>query len=108
MRENVTGAALWRLRTDVVAGAVFSVPGCVFLWQGQRLVAVWRDWSARPAMREHVTGAALWRLRTDVVAGAVFSAPGCVCVCVSVAGTAFGSRLEELDVVKRAARRPKT
>ena len=36
----VTGAALWRWRTDFVAGAVFSASGCVFAWQGQHLVAV--------------------------------------------------------------------
>ena len=33
-----TGAALWRWRTDFVAGAVFSASGCVFAWQ--HLVAV--------------------------------------------------------------------
>ena len=36
----VTGAALWRWRTDFVAGAIFSASGCVFAWQGQRLVGV--------------------------------------------------------------------
>ena len=49
-----------------------------------------------------VTGAALWRWRTDFVAGAVFSASGCVCVCV--AGVAFGRCLKGLDVAERAAR----
>ena len=33
-------AALWRWRTDFVAGAVFSASGCVFAWQGQHLVGV--------------------------------------------------------------------
>ena len=50
----------------------------------------------RPKARETVTGAAYWRLRTDFVAG--------IWVCVSVTGTAFGSCVEGLDVVERAAR----
>ena len=45
----VTGAALWRWRTDFVAGAVFSASGCVFAWQGQHLVGAGRLTNHQPS-----------------------------------------------------------
>ena len=58
----LTGAALWTWLANFVAGAVFSASGCVFAWQGQPLVAVYRDWGSICT-----TGAALWRWLANLV-----------------------------------------
>ena len=95
----MTGAALWRWRTDFVAGAVFSASGCVFAWQGQHLGLDVVERAARGLnLRDrHSTleMACKFRGRRSIF---------CIGVCVCVAGAAFGCCLKGLDVFERAAR----
>ena len=77
-----TGAALWRLLADFMAGAAFSAYGCVCVWAagaafGMCLMGLFFFERAAGAPF-CVTGAALWRSLADFMAGTAFFASGCV------------------------------
>ena len=80
-----TGAALWRWRTDFVAGAVFSASGRVFAWQRQLFERAARGLNLRDR-RSTLEMACKFRGRRSFF---------CIWVCVCVAGAAFGSCLRD-------------
>ena len=82
----MTGAALWRWRTDFVAGAVFK--GLDVVERAARGLNL-RDRRSTLEMARKFRGCR-----------SIF----CIWVCVCVAGAAFGRCLKGLDVVEHAAR----
>ena len=88
-----------------MAGAAFPASGCTFAWHGQHLVAVYRDWMLSSAR----LGSVLRDRRSTLEMPCRFRSErsiSCIWVYVCVAWAAFGSCLQRLDVVERAAGGP--
>ena len=99
----MTGAALWRWRTDLVAGAVFSASGCVCVAGA----AFGRCLKGLDVVERAARGLNLRDRRSTLEMAHRFRGRRsifCIWVRVCVAGAAFGCCLKGLDVVERAAR----
>ena len=100
----VTGAALWRWRTDFVAGAVFL---CIWVCVCVAGAAFGRCLRGLDVVERAARGLNLRDRRSTLEMACKFRgrrSSFCIWVCVCVAGAAFGSCLKGLDVVERAAR----